>query len=317
MTTVSVPEPPRLSGSTLPDFARRAREMRITISPQQMEISNRLVAPRTGELLEAARICRRIADGELRAAMAAGETLPGGKGLDPSIYPIDFCFAICNRVFELLSEMPPVPELCAQGVLWKKIYFIQDSCFFQNAIQCGDYLLDVAYDTYTPALPPVSCNRLNEVKWEPLNDYRQTGLVAEQYYRLRLFPNLYFPELFPVAPFLALHENGQLNLFWHEHLLFFMDFDENFPRLRALLDDPKWMGRELPEPHAAHFKNRLTNRFDLPSPVFMRTCTPIELGNLLDEWNTLRTLPSEPFDAMLIRLDQRLQATAAWLATAV
>ena len=58
---------------------------------------------------------------------------------------------------------------------------------------------------------------------ENLRDYRQTAAVAEKYYKARLFPNRFFPLLFPVAPLLRLGERGDIALFWHEHLLFFQD----------------------------------------------------------------------------------------------
>lgn len=308
------PPPP---GAGLADCARQARELRIAPNAEQAALTDRVVRPLANELREAERRCRRMADGELRAGFAAGDFPPGCEGLDPAEYPHGFCFSICNRVFDLLSKQPLVQRFRGQGVLWKKVYFIQDGRLFQNAIQCGDYLLDVANDTHTSSLPPVSLKRLDDVRWENLDDFRQTARTAEKYYRVRLFPNFYFPELFPVAPFFALRESGRLGLFWHEHLLFFQDFDDGFPRLRALLDDAEWMARDLPSAPQSLLDSLLAGHANSPPPVLMRKCAAHELKALLDEWNaSLRELPPARFGAMLARLDSRLQAAAAWLESA-
>jgi len=288
--------------------------MQISRSPEQASLSVRVVRPWREELLRLAHAHRAAVDADLRSDLAAGRPVPNAPEPSESSYPHGFCFAICTRVFERLSKEPLVQGFVAAGATWKTVYFIQESRLFQNAIQCGDDLLDVANDTCNLAFEPVVCTPLEEVDWENLRDYRQTATVAERYYNARLFPNRFFPLLFPVAPFLRLGEGGDIALFWHEHLLFFRDINEGWPRAGALLDDATWMAQLLPAAHAARMLE-LQSQADsgAPPPVELRECSPDELRTSLAPWDALHELPAGSLRQTITHLDSRLRSTASWL----
>lgn len=300
--------------SPLAAYGRRARGMQIVHSPEQAEIAARVVRPVRDELLRLARAHREAVDAELRSDLAAGRPVPNAPEPSEGGYPHGFCFAICAHVFEKLSKEPLVQGFVAAGVVWKTVYFIQEGRLFQNAIQCGDDLLDVANDSCDQALEPVVCTPLEEVDWENLRDYRQTAAVAEKYYKARLFPNRFFPLLFPVAPFLRLGEGGTIALFWHEHLLFFQDINEGWPRVGALLDDAAWMDQPLPAPHAARMRELQSKAGNgAPPPVELRECPSEELRASLASWEALHDLPAGSLRRTITNLDLHLRSTALWL----
>jgi hypothetical protein len=283
--------------------------MQISRSPEQASLAVRVVRPAREELLRLARAHRDAVDADLRSDLAAGRPVPNAPEPSEGAYPHGFCFAICTRVFERLSEEPLVQSFVAAGATWKTVYFIQEGRLFQNAIQCGNDLLDVANDTCNPAFEPVVCTPLEEGNWENLRDYRQTATVAERYYNARLFPLL-----FPVAPFLRLGEGGDIALFWHEHLLFFQDINEGWPRAGALLDDAPWMAQPLPAPHAARMLElQREAESGAPPPVELRECSPDELRASLAPWDALHELPADSLRRTITHLDSRLRSTASWL----
>ena len=300
--------------SPLAAYGRRARGMQIVRSLEQSSLSGRVVRPWREELLRLARAHRDAVDADLRRDLAAGRPVPNAPEPSEAAYPHGFCFAICTQVFEGLSKEPLVQGFVAAGAIWKTVYFIQEGRLFQNAIQCGDDLLDVANDTCNPALEPVVCTALDDVDWDNLLDYRQTAAVAEKYYNARLFPNRFFPLLFPVAPFLRLGEGGDIAIFWHEHLLFFQDINEGWPRVAALLDDAAWLEQPLPEPHAARMRELQREAGSgAPPPVELRECSPEELRASLASWESLHDLPLGSLRWTIANLDFHLRSTARWL----
>ena len=300
--------------SPLAAYGRRARGMKIVRSPEQAELAARVVRPAREELLRLARSHREAVDAGLRGDLAVGRPVPNAPEPRDGAYPHGFCFAICTQVFKRLSKEPLVKGFVAAGVVWKAVYFIQEGRLFQNAIQCGDDLLDVANDSCDPALEPVVCTPLEEADWENLRDYRQTATVAEKYYAARLFPNRFFPLLFPIAPFLRLGEGGDIALFWHEHLLFFQDINEGWPRLGALLDDTAWMEQPLSAPHAARMRElQRAAGSGAPPPVELRECLPHGLRASLASWEALHDLPPDSLRRTITNLDFHLRSTARWL----
>lgn len=298
--------------SPIADYARRALAMQIAVVQGQAVLSAQVLHPILRELLNLARSHRKRVDAALRADLAAGRPVPNAPGTTD--YPIGFCFAICARVFQCLSGEPLVRGLVAAGVTWKPVYFIQENRLFQNAIQCGDHLLDVANNTCDPALAPVVCTPIEDLDWDNLRDYRQTAHVAERYYQTRIFPNRFFPLLFPVAPFLRLEPDGGIGIFWHEHMLFFLDINEGWPRAGALLDDAQWMTQPLPPEHAVRMQAlQVAAAGHEPPPVELRESHPDELRTSLAQWDALHHLPAERLRMTIGHLDTRLRATARWL----
>jgi hypothetical protein len=287
--------------------------MQILRTEEQAVLSARLVEPRLQDLLEMARRSRTEVDEELHADLAAGREVANTPEPRQGEYPIGFCFAICMGVLQHLSSEPLVQEFLAAGVTWKLVYFIQEDRLFQHAIQCGDFLLDVANDSCDLGLPPVVCTPLARFDWDNLRNYKQTAAVATQYYGVRLFPNRFFPLLFPAVPFLSLTPDGGIEIFRHEHLLFFLDINEGWPRIRELIADTEWITQPLPPAHAARLAWLQEMATSNPPPVVLRESTPEELLAGLSQWDALHRLAPERLAATIANLGARIDATAIWL----
>lgn len=303
---------------TVTDWIRFARDCQIRREARQTELTQKWLLPAGAELLEKARAGRRMVDeafwrshqNPTRAQpMAEGET-------GPALYPVGYCQWIRNQVWARLSTDPLVKELRSQGLVWRKVYFILESRCFQNAIQCGDYLLDAAHNTLDARDEPVTFASLENLAWENLDDWPRYAAVAEAYYGSRLYPNYYFPLIFPLVPFFAVRSCGRIDLLCQQDNLFFLDMGENWRRVRRLLKDPFWMQRWLPADYETLLHN-LCGKNDLAIfPLEFRKCTPGELSRSIDEWEQAGALPPEQLMATVKTFRQVAHVAAAKLRNA-
>ena len=280
--------------------------MQITRLPRDAALTREWLAPVGTELLELAGRHRQKADDFLRPAVMK-QSCHGQNHPDmfvvPQNYPVGYCRQMRDRVWESLSGEPLARSLRQKGLTWQKVYFIQDGREFQNAIQCGDWLLDIARDTVDPSREPVALAPLDELVWENFNDWRRFAEVAAIYYRLNVYPNLYFPLLFPLVPFLAVRETGRLELLYCQQMIFFLDLGENWRRIRAVLADHDLMGRRLPP----EIETRLLDQAGTGEgsfPVELRKCSLKELSASLAEWEQIRKLPDSQAVATLRNFEQ-------------
>ncbi len=274
------------------DYVRIAQRMQIVRLPRDVKLTGQLPAPVKTGLLQLAQRHRREAD-------AYFKQMPVSRPPDNEFridapdqrqpYPLGCCRQIRDRVWGRLSDEPLVRSLRKQGLSWKKVYFIQEGREFQNAIQCGDWLLDVAHDTTDPFKEPVVLAPLNEPGWENMDDWRRFAEVATAYYHLSVYPNLYFPLLFPLIPFLAIRETGRLEFLYCQQMLFFLDLGDNWQRIRVLLKDQNWMGKTLP-PAVETRLLAMTSSNAEPFPVELRKCAVEELAGTLREWEQIQEL---------------------------
>ena len=277
----------------LSDFILAARRMQITPTARDAKLTRQHVAPVRSALLELVRRHRRETDvyfAQNPPADSAGDDFPTDVSDRPSPYPLGYCRQIRDRVWTTLSNEPMIRTFRKYGLAWKKVYFIQEGRWFQNAIQCGDWLLDVARDTVNKADEPVACGPLNEFEWENLDNWHRFAEVAAVYYRVTVYPNLYFPLLFPLIPFLAIRETGRLELLYCQQMLFFLDLADRWRRCRAVLEDRELMARPLP----SEVETRLLampEKEPEPFPVELRKSTVESLEQGLSEWDQLRGLP--------------------------
>ena len=275
----------------LSDYVQAARRMQITRVPRDSKLTRQHLVPVKAALLNLVQRHRREAD----AFFAQNPIPPSDDAFlvesseQQSSYPLGCCRQIRDRVWNSLSKEPLVRSFCKHGLTWKKIYFIQEGRWFQNAIQCGDWLLDVARDTVSTADEPVACGPMDEVDWENLDDWHRFAEVAALYYRLTVYPNLYFPLLFPLIPFLAIRETGRLELLYCQQLLFILDLGDHWRRCTAVLQDRSLMEKNLP-PAVEKRLLALAGGGSEPLPVELRKCTAESLGQALSEWDQIRGL---------------------------
>jgi len=298
--------------TALSDYIQTARQMQIAPLPSDAELSGKCLAPVKAELLELARRHRQQADDHLRpVAMKQAfreRTSPDMFG-EPQSYPVGYCRQIRDLVWKSLSGEPLVQSLRQKGLTWKKVYFIQDGREFQNAIQCGDRLLDVARDTVDPSREPVELAPLDELTWENFNDWRRFAEVAAHYYRLDVYPNIYFPLLFPLVPFLAVRESGRLELLYCQQMIFFLDLKENLRRIRDVLADRDLMDRRLPP----EMERKLLDQAGPGKgnfPIELRKCPAEELTATIAEWEQIRKLPDFQAAATLCNFEKLADLTA-------
>jgi len=275
--------------------------MQIVRLPRDASLAQQRLVPVKAELLQLARRHRHDTDAYFKQMPALSPAdddfqidFPGQR----QPYPVGYCRQIRDRVWDNLSNEALICSLRKQGLTWKKVYFIEKGGWFQNAIQCGDWLLDVAHDTVDATDAPIICVPLDEPLWENLNDWHRFAEVAAAYYHLTLYPNLYFPLLFPLIPFLAVRATGRLELLYNQQMLFFLDLGDNWRRILALLEDQNLMERTLP----LTLEKRLlemTAADGEPFPVEIRKCSSTELRQALREWGQIRRLPRQQLAATL------------------
>lgn len=181
-------------------------------------------------------------------AWAAGAATPRAG------YPVGFCAVIRDRVFEGLVRDPGIRRLTDAGLGLRKVFVILKGQFFQNAIQFGNLYIDVANDTVDPDKPWLEWSEVTSVPFENIGNLSSLARVASSYHRCRVFPNLLFPLVSPVAPLLAVGEGGWCSLLHFQDGGFLKDLADGFPQLRAWLTGPARDLPPLPASHAARLR---------------------------------------------------------------
>lgn len=253
-----------------------ARSCQISRDPQQRIRSEKRLGPVRGELLRLAREHRRRADERLRGKLAE-------RG-----YPVGCCRQIRDAVWESLSTEPLIRELASGGLVWKRVYFICDGAAFQNAIQLGDWIVDAAHDTVDRSDDAVVVAPLDSVGYENIDGWARFAEVCERYHRLRLYPNFYFPLIFPLSPFVAVGDSGRVEIPYFQNMIFLLDLGDQWRRARRLLADEAWMGRRLPESHERALEQLVGAS---PMPVEFRRGDRGDLEGMLAEWDQITALP--------------------------
>lgn len=290
------------------EISREARNCHIAISAEQEKLSAQWLEPVIPELLKITRRHRAEFDAHFRCS-APTSLIPVATDENHHSYPIGYCELICNGVWDRLAREPLVADLVSKGLIWKKVFFIQHGQFFQNAIQCGSYLLDPANDSAFRHKEPVVCDPLSSFKHEKLNDWQRYIEIAESYLELRLVPNRYFPIVLPLAPFLAITPAGRVRLLLHQDFLFRLDMSEDWKRTRALVASRWWETHRLdPKDEAAlaafcQSQPAMPLRFD--------PCGESGFSKHLREWSAIVKSPSAEFHRVTTAVVESINSTAS------
>jgi hypothetical protein len=182
----------------------------LPVTKEQSELTKRWILKYQEEILNDVRILRTKADKTLTS--------------DPNIiertriwkrkYPKGFCHEIRDEVFRLIKDgmlnrdmqgLQAMKNFVREGGVIQKFWGIGKDMYFQNAIQIGDSILDVANDTVDHTKEPVVFYpSVYEAPIRRIENFDDFASVAEKYQGKDVYPNIYFPWLAPVFPVLTI-----------------------------------------------------------------------------------------------------------------
>lgn len=225
----------------------RAQDLR-TQADQEAPTRRRLL-PNIEAIVERLHFHRAAVDAVFfakRAIVSPTSSAIAGEA-DLAGYPLGFCGQIRDQVLDRLLADAAFRELIGTEVVLKKIFVLLKGVYFQNALQLGNLYVDVANDTVFIDKPKIEWLRIEDVRFENAESWRAVAAVGRRYYEVELYPNLLFPLAFPSAPYFAIRSSGRIDLFQAQNVIFIKDLGDGLRRARALLDDPEFWRRPLPE----------------------------------------------------------------------
>jgi len=132
-------------------------------------------------------------------------------------YPLGRCKEIRDHVFSQLTKVLPntqqsglilIRQEIAKGVVLKKIWGSLRDEYFQNAMQLGDWYIDVSNDTVNPNKPRVEILPLASSGFSAISSFEQFVAIAKSYWGVQVFRNDVCPALAPFMPLLFVAPNG-------------------------------------------------------------------------------------------------------------
>jgi hypothetical protein len=240
---------------TLARAIANARAQDLRASPDQEAPTRRRLLPNIAAIVErlhfhraavdAVFVAKRAAAGHASSPAASASATAGEATL--ASYPLGFCGVIRDQVVDRLLGDATFRDLIGPDVVLKKIFVLLKGVYFQNALQLGNLYVDVANDTVFIDKPRIEWLRIEDVPCENAESWRAVAAVGRHYYDVELYPNLLFPLAFPSAPYFAIRSCGRIDLFQAQNVIFLKDLGDGLRRAHALLDDPDFLSRPLPD----------------------------------------------------------------------
>ncbi len=243
------------------------------VSTDQRKLTEEFILPYKDFIVEDFKELRERADRELKKTKKAKENIRDGKK-----YPIGLCRNIRDEVYEMMlgelhnrhmQGLKSLKTFVRKGGAISKFWAIDSDKYFQNAIQIGSAVIDVANDTVDKSKEPIIFyDDVLDAPFEAISDFVQFANVVEQYWGRKVYPNIYLPELALVAPMMVLAPSSDENYVVLEletqgmwHLLFLNMYAHNKGRLHQKAYDfifnSKYSDRRLPKVVV----DKLFNRF--------------------------------------------------------
>ncbi len=129
-------------------------------------------------------------------------------------YPIGLCAEIRNAMLDQLVEEMKDPETEGIKVLQNFVkaggsivpfWGVDKDRYFQNAIAMGTAVIDVANDTVDPYKKPIIFYpSFEKSSIKLIQSFSKVAEIDEKYWDYDVYPNIYFPELAPLFPILAI-----------------------------------------------------------------------------------------------------------------
>ena len=174
--------------------------------------------------------------------------------IDAKNYPTGYCREISDAVYEKLCSTELVANLIKNGVIFKRVYVILKNKYFQNAIQCGDYFVDISNDTIDPSKDRIYYSNIEDLSYSNFDNYEHYCEIAETYLNIRFYPNTSMPSIYNYYPVVALDANGRCNLFNHQEIILYKDISLNF-KLSEEFKKSHFFKRKLPENYQEMLKS--------------------------------------------------------------
>jgi hypothetical protein len=233
---------------TLARAIDKARSQDLRVQPGQIAPTRRLLAG-IDAIVALLRSHRDAVDAAFFARRDAARCAPAETSGEATLadYPLGFCGAIRDQVLERLVADPAFRRLTGPDVVLKKIFVLLKGVYFQNALQLGNLYVDVANGTVFIDKPKIEWLHIADTPFENADSWSAVAAVGRRYYEVELYPNLLFPLAFPSSPFFAIRDSGRIDFFQAQDILFLKDLGDGMSRARALLDDPAFLARPLPE----------------------------------------------------------------------
>lgn len=208
-------------------------------------------------------------------------------------YPIGFCREITAGVLKLLSAelnacarpgtvypggVAALHGFCSAGGRVKLIWGDLRHCYFQNAMQLGDWYVDVANDSVVRTKPKVEILPMERAEFYALKNYEAYARVAESYWRVRVFPNLYLPWMAPLYPLLLVYPNGSIRLHSPYQTLFYLNLHSHFGLAEQFIWRSDWSSNRLLEADLVRLAHQMRHSGD---SAFQLPAVPNESDALL------------------------------------
>ncbi len=163
-------------------------------------------------------------------------------------YPLGRCREIRDKVFEILKaelKQSTSPGLIALkdymqlGHPMKKIWGGLKGLYFQNALQVGDYYIDVANDTVNPNKPRVEILLMKNSGFSAIKDFEHFIKIAENYWQVKIYKNSVCSSLAPMMPLLCVDKHQKSWLAANDNMIELAQKDsfKNAQRILKQLDE--------------------------------------------------------------------------------
>lgn len=132
------------------------------------------------------------------------------------VYPYGLCLELRDEMLDqmkIAAENPVHPGMkcfasfILEGGLVRPFWGIDKGLYFENAIQIGSSILDVANDTVDMDKQKIAFYpSLEESTIKPVETFEEFARVGELYWKQEMYPNTILPSLAPIFPLLFIEK---------------------------------------------------------------------------------------------------------------
>jgi hypothetical protein len=186
----------------------------VKFTKEQEKATQEWIVPHAQEIVADAEDIRKKVDAILLKRL----DLKNQLRLHNEVYPEGMCNFIVSEFSylmkgELLNRdyrgMQAVKNFVRAGGLIQPFWGVDKDMYFQNAIQLGTSILDVANDTVDRKKPPVVFYPdSTEAPLKNIESMAQFADIAEKYWRVDVYPNIYLPWFAPAFPMLFIRRSN-------------------------------------------------------------------------------------------------------------
>ncbi|WP_016957661.1 hypothetical protein [Catenovulum agarivorans] len=181
------------------------------------------------------------------------ELVPKYQYFSGKPFPLGRCLEIRDAVYQLMIEdiksnkpyegLSLLINYMKTGFSLNKIWGGLRNSYFQNAMQIGDYYLDVSNDTVNPNKPRVEVLPMVESGFADITDFETFVDIGQRYWQVQMYKNSVCSSLAPFMPILCVEKNGQSWLAVNDYTIAFSR-ESKFEKAQNIL-------QKLPEPPKA------------------------------------------------------------------